>query len=48
MFDARVFSLGVFSDQHRINVIVRSLVASDGAAGSDIGKKVEGSAEGQV
>ena len=48
MFNTRVFSLGVLSDQNRVDVIVRSLVPGDGAAGSDVGKEVEGSAEGEV
>lgn len=48
MLNSRIFSLSVLSDQNRIDVIVRSFVAGNGAAGSDIGKEVKGSAEGQV
>jgi hypothetical protein len=48
MFDTRVFSFSVFSDQNSINVVVRGLVSSDRAAGSDVGEEVECSAEGQV
>ena len=48
VLDARVLALGVLSDQDRIDAIVRSLVTSNGAARSQVGKEVEGTTEGQV
>lgn len=48
VLNARVLALGVLSDQDGVDVVVGGLVAGDGAAGSQVGKKVEGSAEGQV
>lgn len=48
VLDARVFTLGVLSDQDGVDVIVGGLVASDRAAGSQVGEEVEGSSEGEV
>ena len=48
VLDARVFSLGVFSNQDGVDVIVGRLVASDGSAWSDVGEEVEGTAQRQV
>jgi hypothetical protein len=46
MLNARVFSLGVLSDQDGIDVIVRGLVTGDRAAGPNVCEKVECPAEG--
>jgi hypothetical protein len=48
MFDTRVFSFSVLSDQDGIDVIVWGLIASDRAARSDVGEEVECSSEGEV
>lgn len=48
VLNARVFTLGVLTDQDGVNVVVGCLVAGDGSARADVGKEVEGSAEGQV
>lgn len=48
VLDAGVFSLGVLADQDGVDAVVWGLVSFDGAAGSDVGEEVEGSAEGQV
>merc|ERR1712230_303967 len=48
MLDARVFTLGVLSDQDRVDVVVWRLVALDALAGSHVGEQVEGTTEGQV
>ena len=44
MLDARVLSFGVLPDQDRINIVVQSLVAFNGATGSYIGEKIKRSA----
>jgi hypothetical protein len=48
MLNAGVFTLGVLSDQDGVDVVVWGLVASDGAAGSQVSEEVEGSSEGEV
>jgi len=48
VLNTRVFTLGVLSDQDSVDVVVRGLVASNGAAGSQVSEEVEGSAEGKV
>lgn len=48
VLNARVFTLGVLSDQDGVDVIVGGLVASDGSAGSEVGEEVEGSSQSEV
>lgn len=48
MLDTGVLSLGVLTDQDRVDVVVGGLVPGDGAAGTNVGEEVEGAAEGQV
>jgi len=48
VLNTRVFTLGVLSDQDSVDIVVRGLVASNGAAGSQVSEEVEGSAEGKV
>jgi hypothetical protein len=48
VLNARVLSLGVLTDQDGVDVVVGSLVAGDGSAGTDVGEEVEGAAEGKV
>jgi len=48
MFNTRVFTLGVLSDQDGVDIIIRGLVASDGSAGSQISEEVERSSESKV
>lgn len=48
VLDARVFTLSVLSDEDGIDAVVWGLEADDGLAGSQVGEKVEGSAEGEV
>lgn len=45
---ARVFTLGVLTDQDSVDVVVGGLVASNGAAGTDVGKEVEGTTESKI
>ena len=48
VLNARVFALGVFTDQNRVNAIVGGLVADDRLAGPQVCEKVKGAAESQV
>lgn len=48
MFDATVFSFGIFSNQDGVDIVVGSLVALDASAGTDVCKEVECASEGQV
>lgn len=48
MLDARVFALSVLTYQDCVNVIIGGFVAGDRFAGSNIGEKVECSAESQI
>ena len=48
VLNARVFTLGVLTDQDGIDVVVRSLIASNGTARTHVGEKVEGTAESEV
>ncbi len=48
VLNTRVFTLGVLTDQHGIDVVVGGLVASDRTAGTQVGEKVEGAAKGKV
>lgn len=48
MFDARVFTLGVLTDQDGVDIVVGCLVASDGPARTDVGEEVERATEGKV
>lgn len=48
VLDTRILSLGVLTNEHRVDIIIRRLEALDGDARSNIGEQVEGSAEGQV
>ena len=48
VLDTRVFTLGVLTDQNSVDAIVGGLVAGNGAAGTDVGEQVEGTAQSQV
>lgn len=48
VLNARVFSLGVLTDQDNVDIIVRGLVACDRLAGTEVGEEVECSAEREV
>ena len=48
VLNARVFTLGVLTDQDGIDVVVGGLVASNGTARTHVGEKVEGAAESKV
>jgi hypothetical protein len=48
VLDARVLALCVLADQDGVDIIVRGLVADDGAAGAQVGKEVECATEGKV
>lgn len=48
VLDTRVLSLGVLSDQDRVDIVVGRLVSLDRDTGSDVGEEGEGSTEGQV
>lgn len=48
MFDAGVLSLGVFTDQDCVDIVVRCLEAFDRLAGTNVREEVECAAEGKV
>lgn len=48
VLNARVFALGVLSDQDGVDIVVGGLEAGNRAAGSEVGKEVEGSSESEV
>lgn len=48
MLNAAVFSFGVLPDKDSVNIVVWGFITSNGFAGSDIGEKIEGSAQGKV
>lgn len=48
VLNTRVFTLGVLTDQDSVDTVVGGLVTGDGAAGTDVGEKVEGTAQSQV
>jgi hypothetical protein len=48
VLDARVFSLGVLTDENGVDTVVGGLVALDGLARTDVGEEVEGTTESQV
>lgn len=48
VLNARVLALGVLTDQDGVDVVIGGLEALDGPAGTDVGEKVEGTAECQV
>ena len=48
VLDSRVFAFGVFTDEDRVDVVVRGFVASYGDAGADVGEEIECAAEGEV
>lgn len=48
VLNTRVFTLGVLTDQHSVDIVVGGLVTGDGTAGADVGEQVEGTAQSQV
>lgn len=48
VLDARVLALGVLADEDSVNTVVGGLVASNGAAGAQVGEEVESATESQV
>jgi hypothetical protein len=48
VLDTRVLSLGVFSDQNSVDVVVGGLVTLDRDTWSDIGEEGESSTQSQV
>ena len=48
VLDARVFTLGVLTDEDSVDTIVGGLVALDRLARTDVGEEVEGTTESQV
>jgi hypothetical protein len=48
VLDAGVFTLGVLTDQHGIDIVVGSLEARDRPARTQVGEEVEGAAKGKV
>ena len=48
VLDSRVFTLSVLADDDCVYVVVGGLEALEGAAWADVGKEIEGSAEGEV
>lgn len=48
VFDTTVFTLGVFSDQNGVDVVIGSLVTLDGNTRSNVGEQGECPSQGQV
>lgn len=48
VLNARVFTLGVLSNQDGVDIVVGGLEAGDGAARSEVGEEVEGSSQSKV
>ena len=48
VLNSGVLALGVLADQDGVDVVVGSLEAGNGHAGTDVGEQVEGAAERQV
>jgi hypothetical protein len=48
MLDTRVFTLGIFTNQNSVNIIIRGLVTLDGNTRSDISEQVERSTKSQI
>lgn len=48
MLNARVFTLGVLTDQDGVDVVVGGLVASDRPARAEVGEEVERATESKV
>jgi hypothetical protein len=48
MLNTGVFTLGVLTDENSVDVVVGSLVASNGTARTQVGEQVESTAESQV
>ena len=48
MFNTRVFTLGILTDQNGVDVVVGGLEALDGDTRPDVGEEVEGSSESKV
>ena len=46
VFNTRIFTLRVFTNEDRIHVVVESFETFDGNAGTDIGKEIKGSPKG--
>ena len=48
VLNARVFTLRVFTDEHSVDVVVRRLETLDRYTRTNVGEKIERSAERQV
>lgn len=48
VFNARIFTLGVFSNQNRVDIVVGGFESSDRSAWSQIGEEVESSAKSKI
>jgi hypothetical protein len=48
VFNTGVLSFSILSDQHGVDVIIRSLETLNGYAWSNVGKQVESSAKSKV
>jgi hypothetical protein len=48
VLDTGVLSLGVLTDDDRVDVVVGGAVTLNGTAGTDVGVEVEGATEGEV
>ena len=48
VLDARIFALGIFTDENGVDVVVGGLVAGDGFAWADVSEEVESAAKGEV
>lgn len=48
MFNTRILSLGILSDEDSVDVIVRGLESWDGDTRSNVGEKVECTTQSQI
>jgi len=48
VLNARVLALCVLADQNSVDIVVGGLATGNGPAGTEVGKKVEGTAKGEV
>jgi hypothetical protein len=48
VLNSGVFTLGVFTDQDGVDIVVGGLVTSDRPAGTQVGEEVEGTTKGKV
>jgi hypothetical protein len=48
MFNARILSFGILTNEYRIDIVIRGLEAGNGSTWSDICEEIESATERQV